>query len=198
MGSSILERKVIYAGDIFIKAGQEHSRAYIVQQGLIRSFIEENDIKVYIQDFGPGRLIGEICLMSDEPMTISYEAVENTTVVAMTRQDFQQKLAKLDEGIAQVLEHIMMKLNYQYASELEEAQKKATMDDETKKLVSLLTVNMPEERRFAYEKAILPHVNALMGEMKRLKEEDDNAVVLDAEDGAGSDDGATSEDVENA
>lgn len=181
MSSNILERKVIYAGKPFIKAGEEHARAYIVQQGLIRSYIEENGVKVTVQDYGPGRLIGEICLMSDEPMTMSYEAVENTTVITLTRQDFQKKIAKIDEGVAKVLEHIMMKLNYQYTNDLDEAKKKTVMNDEAKQLVKALTAGMPEQRKFVYETAILPHVNALLEEIKTLKEQDREAGLIKEE-----------------
>lgn len=175
--SDILERKVIYGGETFIKEGQEHGRAYIVQQGLIRSFIEEDGAKVYIQDYGPGRLIAETCLMSDEPMPMSYEAIENTTVVTLTRQDFQKKIARIDEGIAKVLEHVMMKLNYQYSNDLEGAKKQLVMDEEAQKIIQALLANMPEDRRFKYERAILPHVNAIVSEIRALKEEDAKETV---------------------
>lgn len=172
MGESILERKVIYPGKPFIRAGEEHSRAYIVQNGLISSYIEENGSKIKVQEYGPGRIIGEICLMSDEEMTMNYEAEVDTTVITLTRQDFQKKIAKIDENVATVLEHIVNKLNYQYAADLDEAKKLAAMDDDAAKLVKALTMKMPEERKIIYEKAIIPHVNALLKEIKILKEEE--------------------------
>ncbi len=93
-GDNVLERKVIHTGKVFIKAGEEHARAYLVQSGLIQGFVMEGEDKIVVADYEPGRIIGEVCLMVDEPMTMSYEAVVDTTVVTITRQDFQKKISR--------------------------------------------------------------------------------------------------------
>lgn len=172
MSENILERKVIHPGKPFIKQGEEHNRAYVVQHGMIRSYVEEDDQKIEVQKYGPGRIIGEVCLMSDEIMTMNYEALEDTTVITVTRQDFQRKIARIDQNVATILEHITNKLNFQYAEALDEARQRAEMDEDAHKLVSALIAKMPEERKIIYEKAILPHVNALLKEIKMLKAEE--------------------------
>jgi hypothetical protein len=168
----VLERKVIHAGKPFIKAGEEHARAYMIQNGEIIAFVMDNDIKVQVAQYGPGQIIGETCLMVDEPMTMNYEAVVDTTVITITRQDFQKKISRLDKNIATILSYVMNKLNYQDVDSIGKARDKAQIDPDAYKMLTVLTAGLPDEKKFAYEKAILPHANAMIKEIKALKKKD--------------------------
>ena len=169
---SILDRNVIHAGKVFIKAGEEHARAYVVQNGQVRAFIiNEDGQKVIVGEYESGHIIGETCLMVDEPMSMSYEAVSDITVVTITRQDFQKKLSKLDKDIHQILNYVMNKLNYQDSNAIDKARNKADMDPDALKLVETLTTDLPSERKFQYEQAMLPHLNAMLKDVKLLKED---------------------------
>lgn len=168
---SILDRNVIHAGKVFIKAGEEHSRAYVVQNGTVRAFImDEHDHKIVVGEYDAGRIIGETCLMVDEPMSMNYEAVTDVTVVTITRQDFQQKLSKLDKDIHKILNYVMNKLNYQDGSAIDKALTRAEIDPDAIKMVDSLTAGLPAERKFQYEKAMMPHINAMVKELKSLKQ----------------------------
>lgn len=168
-GEQVLERKVIHAGDVFIKEGQEHARAYLIQTGLVRAFIMENDQKVIVAEYEPGRIIGETCLMVDEPMNMNFEAVEDSVIVTITRQDFQSKIRRINKDIMKILEHVMNKLNYQEMTAIDDAKRKNKVDPDALKMVAALTAGLAEEKKFQYEQAILPHVNAMIKEIKRLK-----------------------------
>lgn len=166
----VLERKVIHPGKPFIKVGEEHARAYIIQNGEISAYVMDGDRKIEVTRYGPGRIIGEICLMSDEPMTMNYEALTDTTVVTLTRQEFQKKISKVDKNVATILEHVMNKLNLQYADDLSKAQKNANIDAQAAALVkNLISGVASDERKDEYQRAILPHLNAMLQEIKALK-----------------------------
>ncbi len=168
---SILERKVIHPGKPFIKAGEEHARAYLVQNGLISAYVMDGDQKIEVAQYEPGRIIGEICLMVDEPMTMNYEALVDTTVATITRQDFQKKISRIDEDVMKIFDHVMNKLNYQDLNAIDKAKDRAKIDEDAYKMVALLTAGMPEEKKFRYETAILPHANNMVKAIKELKEE---------------------------
>lgn len=168
---NVLERKVIHPGKPFIKQGEEHARAYIVQNGRIRSYIMQGENKVEVAEYGPGRIIGEICLMSDEPMNMNYEALEDTTVITMTRSEFQKKIAKMDKNVSTILEHVMNKLNYQYTESVEKAREGMVMDQDAMKVLQVFSGSIPEEKRARFEGSILPHVNAILKEMRTIKKE---------------------------
>ena len=172
MGEDVLERKVIHAGKVFIRAGEEHARAYMVQNGLIRSFIMDGEHKVEVMQYDSGRIIGEVCLMVDEPMAMSYEAVVDTTVITITRQDFQKKISRVDKDITNILNHVMNKLSYQDYAAIDKAKAKAKIDEDALKMVEGLTAGLSSDKKFQYEKAILPHVNSMIKAIKELKEKE--------------------------
>lgn len=167
--NEVLERKVIHAGQVFIKAGQEHARAYIVQNGHIKSFVMDGERRIDVADYEPGHIIGETCLMVDEPMTMNYEAIVDTTVITITRQDFQKKISRMDKDVTKILNHVMNKLNFQDLSAIKSARKRAEIDPDSYKMVELITHGMNGEKKRQYENAILPHVNNMIAAIKELK-----------------------------
>ena len=169
--SKVLERKVIHPGKTFIRAGEEHYKAYMVQNGLVRSFIMDGENKVEVAEYGPGKIFAETCLMIDEPMTMSYEAVEDTTVAAISRQDFMDKIKRVDQDVMTILENVMNKLNYQDVTMIDEAKKNAKIDPDALALVQVFVKDLSDDKKFMYEKAILPHLNAMIKAIKKLKGE---------------------------
>lgn len=166
----VMERKVIHAGNVFIKAGEDHPRAYVVQKGLVRSFIMQDDIRIDVGEYEPGRIIGETCLMIDEPMELNYEAVEDTTVITITRQTFQKKLARMDKEVSSIFDHVMKKINTYDQNSIEKAVARAEIDDDAYKMVHAITAGLDQHKSYQYEKAILPHVNAMIKAIRQVKE----------------------------
>jgi len=168
----VFDRSVLPEGKVFIKANEESSRAYVIQTGLVRSFSHDEDGKeVEIGRFGPGTIIGEVCLVIDDLIPINYEAVETTTVITITRQDFQKKFAKADNVIQTILTHLTEKLAMHDGKALEKAMSKPEIDPTAAALVKSLTKSLPEERKAVYSEAILPHVNGLITAIKEMKRE---------------------------
>ena len=171
MSKSILERKVIHPGKAFIKSGEENARAYLIQSGEVRGFVMDGGQKVTVGTYGAGHIIGEICLMSDEPLAISYEAVTDTTVAMVTRAEFQKKVARIDEGIFTILEHIAGKLNRQALRDIDSAKKLAEVDDDARVMLKNLLRDVPEPQHMTYEADVLPHLNMMIKQIKKVKED---------------------------
>lgn len=169
MASEVLERSVLPAGKVFIKEGEENARAYIIQNGAVHSFKTDGERKVKIADYGPGTIIGELGLMLDDPSTLSYETTESTTVVTVTRQDFQKRLTKTDKTVAQILDHVVKKISFYQNLETEKALDASEIDDLTLALVRSLVSGLSDEKKIQYEDAMLPHINGLIKSIKLLK-----------------------------
>ncbi len=178
MAEDVFDRNVIHAGKVFIKAGEEHARAYMVQNGLLRAFVMDGDMKVEVAEYTPGRIIGETCLMVDEPMSMSYEAVVDTTVITITRQDFQKKISRIDKDIMTILDHVMNKLNMQDLSAIDKAVERSQIDDDAYKMMAALTTGLPDEKKFVYEREVLPHVNRMVKTIKELKAKDKDKTAI--------------------
>lgn len=156
-------------------------RAYVIQNGEVCAYIMQDNQRVEIARFGPGTIIGEMCLMMDDPITINYEALVTTTVVTVTRQDFQKRLARADKTIKTILDHAVKKIEYYEKLELERALKKPEvvfappvdlpLDATAVALVENLIKDLSDEKKTSYREAMLPHINGLISGIKSLKSE---------------------------
>lgn len=168
----VFDRSVISEGKVFIKANEESSRAYVIQTGTVRSYtVDEDGEEVEIARFGPGTIIGEVCLVMDDPIPVNYEAMESTTVITITRADFEKKFSKTDNVVQTIITHLTEKLVMHDSSALEKAMNKPEIDETAAQLVESLTAKLPEERKKVYTEALLPHVNGLITAIKEMKKE---------------------------
>lgn len=166
---NVLERSVLQAGKTFLKIGQENARAYVIQNGEICAYLMQNNEKIEVARFGPGTIICEMALMIDEICALNYETLCTTTVITITRQDFQKKLSRVDKSIQTVLDHAIKKIQYYENLELNNAIKNAEIDGTALALTRNLTKGMTEDKKAQYEQAILPHINGLLKEIKNIK-----------------------------
>ena len=168
-GPPVLERKVIHAGNVFIKAGDENSRAYMIQAGKVRAFITQGENKVEVAQYGPGTIIGEVCLVMDDPITVSYEAIVDTTVAMITRQDFQKKIQRIDKTVVTILNELVKKLVAQDKEDMNKALSNAEIDADAHKFVQALVAGLAPGKKANYETTLLPHMNRLIVAIKELK-----------------------------
>ena len=168
-GPDVLERSCLPAGKVFIRAGEENARAYIIQNGEISAFTMEDDEKIEVERFGPGTMIGEQSLIIAEPAKLSYEALVATTVVVITRQDFEKRLIKAGKSVKAVVDHAVSKLAYYEDLEMKKALDRTEIDDSARTLVQGLLTGLSEDKKIKYEKAMLPHINGLIKEIKEIK-----------------------------
>lgn len=164
-----MERSILHKGKAFIKEGEENGRAYVIQTGLVRSFRTISGSKVVFGEYGPGTIIGEASLFVDEPADISFEAMVDTSVISITRQDFQKKLQKTDKMVGTVMDHLLKKIGELNRTKQDEVLSAAEIDNTAYTLVQSLIANVREDKKRKYELAIMPHVNGLIKALRDLK-----------------------------
>lgn len=91
-----IERKVFYAGDKVFKEGEPGDRAYIVERGMIEIFKLVDGKEVVLGTINKGGIFGEMALIDNSPRMAAARAVQQTTLVVITRDVFESKLAKAD------------------------------------------------------------------------------------------------------
>lgn len=87
--SRVLNRRVFRAGHVFFKEEDAASTAYLIQSG--RVAIERAGFLV--GELGPGRLFGELGILSNKPRAASATALEQTTCEVIAREDVEEALA---------------------------------------------------------------------------------------------------------
>ena len=100
----VLDRLVIAEGNTVFSEGDRGDRAYVVQDGVIE--IVRNDEygnPVILGTVEKGGIFGEMALIDDQPRMATARAQVATTVIAVPRGVFAQKLAKCDPFIRGLL-----------------------------------------------------------------------------------------------
>jgi CRP/FNR family transcriptional regulator, cyclic AMP receptor protein len=95
----VLERKVFFAGQKIFNEGDTGDRAYLIQSGEVE--IIKNGVT--LATLAKGELFGEMALIDDQPRMASAKALNDTTVVIVSRETFREKLAKCDPFIRGLL-----------------------------------------------------------------------------------------------
>lgn len=171
--SPVMERSIIHKGKVFIKENEENGRAYVIQNGNIRSFKTIEDRKITVAEYGPGTIIGESSLFLDEPMEMGFEALNDTTVITITRQDFQKRLQKADKMLSTVMEHLLTKLRQYSLTRQDDVLKASEIDEKTIPVVRQLLKGIDESKQREYELALMPHIDGLLKTFKAIKAEQD-------------------------
>ena len=184
MISKVLERNLFHAGKTFIRAGEQNVRAHVIQKGSAMSYIEKDGEKIEINRYGPGTIIGEMSLILDTPLSVNYQALTDLTVISISRQDFEKKLAIADGTIKTILRHIVDKANTQEQETVQSVIETAYRDENAALLIQAIVSGLSHEKKIAYETAITPHINRLIGAIKAVKhrfksEEDGDHETID-------------------
>jgi CRP-like cAMP-binding protein len=100
----ILDRLVIAEGTNVFNEGDRGDRAYVVQDGVIEIVRnEEYGNPIILGIVEKGGIFGEMALIDDQPRMATARAQVATTVIAVPRGVFAQKLAKCDPFIRGLL-----------------------------------------------------------------------------------------------
>jgi CRP/FNR family cyclic AMP-dependent transcriptional regulator len=99
----ILDRLVIAEGASVFTEGETGNVAYIVQDGRIEIIRGTVDSLKVLATVEKGGIFGEMALVDDKPRMASARAAVATTVIIVTREMFNKKLAACDPFIRGLL-----------------------------------------------------------------------------------------------
>lgn len=103
MAKSVLDRQIFPAGQTIFKEGEQGERAYIVESGLVEVFTVKDGQKVVYGTIGKGGIFGEMALIDDKPRMATARAAQASTIIVISRNTFQEKLAHTDPFIRGLL-----------------------------------------------------------------------------------------------
>lgn len=165
----VLDRKTFEAGKIFIKEGDEGYHAYLIQSGKCRVFTEREGEQIELAILEAGDIVGEAALIMDEPRGASVETLESTTVIIITREDFERKLIRVDDTVKGVLRLLSQRLETQNTQTIHKHDEARIIDKDADLIVESFCRKMSPERKAQFRKQILPHMNNLIKSLKKFK-----------------------------
>jgi rhodanese-related sulfurtransferase len=88
-----VKSRVAAPDEVIFKEGDPPDAFYIVGSGRIRIFVRYEDrIDIQLSVCGPGEHFGEVALLTGEPRTASAISVDETHLIALTREQFERLL----------------------------------------------------------------------------------------------------------
>lgn len=120
-----LEPLTVARGELVIRQGDPAGAMYVVQEGRLRIFTEEEGTRRYVAYLRPGDFFGEMSLFKGEVRSASVEAVSACRLLRLTRETFAKLLQKypefkqrLEERIAQYDYKAVARVPLDFAEEI--------------------------------------------------------------------------------
>ncbi|HIE26525.1 TPA: cyclic nucleotide-binding domain-containing protein [Candidatus Poribacteria bacterium] len=90
----VAEEQALAAGETLFKQGDVGNSLYIIMSGQVKVFRTSDDgIETVLAHQGPGCSIGEMALLTGDLRSASVQATEDSTMIAIGKQDFERLLA---------------------------------------------------------------------------------------------------------
>ena len=103
---SELDRTTVPIGELVIREGDPPGPMYIVEEGRLRVFVEEDGRRRYIAYYRKGDFFGELSIFKGAPRAASVEAVSECTLSALRQDTFSRLLQSYPEFRARIEERI--------------------------------------------------------------------------------------------
>lgn len=90
-------RNIFKAGEIILRQGDEGHCAYIIEKGKVEILITKvNGSVARVGTRGAGTIIGEMAIVDDEPRIATIVALEDCSLLEITKADFNRRLKNAD------------------------------------------------------------------------------------------------------
>jgi HlyB family type I secretion system ABC transporter len=101
-----LESETVESGEVVIRQGDPPGPMYVVEEGRLRVFVEEDGNRRYIRYLRRGDFFGELSLFKGEPRATSVETVGRCRLLRLTEATFNSLVERYPEFRTQLEERI--------------------------------------------------------------------------------------------
>ncbi|MBL6751139.1 MAG: DUF1003 domain-containing protein [Nevskia sp.] len=111
--SARLIRRRMQDRQTIISKGDTSSSMFVVLSGTVRIFLppeKPGDSKIVLKDLEAGGFFGEMALLDKEPRTASVEAIGESVVGELTREDFVHQLQNSTQAVMAMLSEMSQRL----------------------------------------------------------------------------------------
>ena len=106
------QRGIFPPGTCIFLEGDTGSHAYLIERGRVEISVTKVGREMVIALLGPGELFGEMALIDDQTRTATATAIEETEVVAITRERLQGKIEQADPVLALLLRVVLKRFRW--------------------------------------------------------------------------------------
>jgi predicted signal transduction protein with EAL and GGDEF domain len=96
-------KKRFCQGEVLIREGERGECAYIIESGNVEILLQRDGQLIQISTRGAGSLIGEMAMIDDRPRTATVRALDDCTLMEITRDDFAHRVESADPVVKMVM-----------------------------------------------------------------------------------------------
>ena len=104
------EKKQFAQGEFLMREGETANEGYLILKGRVQVSRNTGGAKIVLSALEEGDIVGEMALITDEPRSASVEAMEDTEVAVLTKQQLEQNLKKLPPYMEKMVATITRRL----------------------------------------------------------------------------------------
>jgi EAL domain-containing protein (putative c-di-GMP-specific phosphodiesterase class I) len=96
-------KKNFSSGEVLVREGERGECAYIIESGNVEILVLRAGQLIQIGTRGAGSLVGELAMIDDKPRTATVRAIDDCTVLEITREDFAHRVESADPVLQMVM-----------------------------------------------------------------------------------------------
>ena len=96
-------RKSLIKGETLYKEGDIPDNAYLLVTGMLESSTIQNGTRITLGEINPGELIGEMSVLDGELRTATVEALEESSLLSINKNQLVERVVKSDPIIRSLL-----------------------------------------------------------------------------------------------
>lgn len=110
-----MDKRTFTAQEVLFEEGSRSGAAYVIQAGrVILSKRTRNGFSKEIADIGPGEIIDEVSLITDEPHSVTAVAHDNGAALVLSKAEYLERLERSDKVLAMILKSVVARLRGSY------------------------------------------------------------------------------------
>lgn len=157
----IFDRRSVAKDQILIKEGDEGTIAFLIQFGELMVYSEKDGHEIELARLGPGQIVGEMALIFDSLRTASVKATQDTNVIVITRQQFQDKLAESDPMFRAIVQMLSKRIVHSNNSLLNKKSDVNDLNETVRIIYENIYEKVPTAQKYTLKNTVLPHLTAL-------------------------------------
>lgn len=108
--SQEVSKESFKAGSIIFRQGDQESHFFIIEEGRVGIFINQNGNNVKITECGPGESFGEFALLDHAPRSASAQALTDLQVFKVSAKGFDEMLTQLPDWASFMLKSFVNRM----------------------------------------------------------------------------------------
>lgn len=97
-------------GEQIIKQGEEGNCLYVIQEGQVAIFRENNDQEIKIAELGPSEFFGEMGLFEKDVRSATVRSIGNSRILTIDKKNFYKTIQKDPSLAYRLLENMSKRL----------------------------------------------------------------------------------------